>query len=126
MRGRSLAHPLPHPLPCAGMCRCKSVDTVIATAEFTLAHVSCPAIRARMKSLARDAADVRILCTLQDHGQLSKSRLAEMVGLSATPCFTRLKKARIIWGYHTDIALASVGGGGQGGGDGLAQDAPKG
>jgi Lrp/AsnC family transcriptional regulator of ectoine degradation len=49
-----------------------------------------------MKTVELDAAVVRILCALQHYGQLSKSRLAELVGLSATPCrarLTRLKKA---------------------------------
>ena len=52
-----------------------------------------------MKRTALDAADIRILCALQEHGQLSKSRLAELVGLSPTPCWTRyarLKKAGLI------------------------------
>lgn len=64
-----------------------------------------------MKSTTLDAADIRILCALQQHGQLSKSRLAELVGLSATPCwtrFTRLKKAGLIRGYHADLALSRI------------------
>jgi len=64
-----------------------------------------------MKPIALDAADIRILCALQDHGQISKSRLAELVGLSATPCWarvTRLKKAGLILGFHADIALTRI------------------
>jgi Lrp/AsnC family transcriptional regulator of ectoine degradation len=64
-----------------------------------------------MKTTALDAADIRILCALQDHGQVSKSHLAELVGLSATPCWarlTRLKKAGMIRGYHADIVLAQI------------------
>jgi Lrp/AsnC family transcriptional regulator of ectoine degradation len=41
---------------------------------------------APMKTVDLDAADLRILSALQSHGQLSKSKLAELVGLSATPC----------------------------------------
>ena len=64
-----------------------------------------------MKPIELDAADIRILCALQGHGQLSKSKLAEIVGLSATPCWarvTRLKKAGLIRGYHADIALSQI------------------
>lgn len=64
-----------------------------------------------MKPTELDAADIRILCALQDHGQISKSRLAELVGLSATPCWSRLsrlKKAGLILGYHADIALSRI------------------
>lgn len=64
-----------------------------------------------MKPTELDAADIRILSALQDHGPLSKARLAEMVGLSATPCWarlTRLTKAGLIRGYHADIALSRV------------------
>ncbi len=64
-----------------------------------------------MKPIALDAADIRILCALQDHGQISKSRLAELVGLSPTPCWarlTRFKKAGLIRGYHADIVLAQI------------------
>ena len=64
-----------------------------------------------MKPNALDAADIRILCAVQKHGQLSKSELSELVGLSATPCwarFTRLKKAGLIRGYHADLALGKI------------------
>jgi Lrp/AsnC family transcriptional regulator of ectoine degradation len=64
-----------------------------------------------MKTTTLDAADVRILCALQQHGQLSKSKLAELVGLSATPCWARLsklKKAGFIRGYHADVALDRI------------------
>lgn len=64
-----------------------------------------------MKSTALDAADIRILSALQQHGQLSKSELSELVGLSATPCwarFAKLKKAGLIRGYHADLALNKI------------------
>jgi len=64
-----------------------------------------------MKPAELDAADIRILCALQAHGQLSKSKLADMVGLSETPCWARLarlKKAGLIRGYHADIALSRI------------------
>lgn len=61
-----------------------------------------------MKRLALDAADIRILSALQQHGQLSKAKLAEISGLSATPCWARLARLTAggyIRGYHADIAL---------------------
>lgn len=64
-----------------------------------------------MKTTSLDAADIRILCALQQHGQLSKSKLAEYVGLSPTPCwarFARLKNAGLIRGYHADLALGKI------------------
>ncbi len=48
---------------------------------------------------------------MQKHGQLSKTRLAEIVNLSPTPCWarlTRLKSAGYIIGFHADIALEKV------------------
>lgn len=64
-----------------------------------------------MKPIKLDATDIRILCVLQGHGQLSKSKLAEIVGLSPTPCWARLarlKKAGVIRGYHAEIALMQI------------------
>jgi len=64
-----------------------------------------------MKPIELDAADIRILCALQDHGRLSKSQLSALVGLSATPCWARLarlKKAGLIRGYHADLALSRI------------------
>src|SRR6056297_1421039 len=58
-----------------------------------------------------DPTDIRILSAVQKHGQLSKTKLAELVNLSATPCWarlTRLRAAGYIRGYHADIALERV------------------
>ena len=64
-----------------------------------------------MKSTGLDAADIRILSALQQHGQLSKTRLAELVNLSPTPCWARLdrlKAAGYINGYHATLALEKI------------------
>ena len=64
-----------------------------------------------MKKIPLDAADIRILCALQQHGPLSKSKLAELVGLSPTPCWARLarlKEAGFIRGYYADLALDRI------------------
>lgn len=61
--------------------------------------------------LRLDAADIRILSAVQKHGQLSKSRLAELVNLSPTPCFARLARLReagFIRAYRAEIALDKI------------------
>lgn len=64
-----------------------------------------------MRKIALDAADIRILSAVQQNGQLSKTRLSELVNLSPTPCwarFNRLKNAGLIRGYHGEIALNKI------------------
>lgn len=64
-----------------------------------------------MKKSALDAIDIRILAAVQSHGQLSKTRLAEIVNLSPTPCWARLdrlKSAGFIRSYHADIAMDRI------------------
>jgi len=64
-----------------------------------------------MKKNGLDAADIRILSAVQRHGQLSKTKLAEIVNLSPTPCWARLdrlKAAGFVRGYHADIALDRI------------------
>ncbi|MBO6852441.1 MAG: Lrp/AsnC family transcriptional regulator [Marivivens sp.] len=65
-----------------------------------------------MKRVGLDATDIRILSAIQSHGQLSKTKLAEIVNLSATPCWARLdrlKTAGLIRGFHARIALERIG-----------------
>lgn len=64
-----------------------------------------------MKKFGLDATDIRILSAVQQHGQLSKTKLAEIANISATPCWARLerlKAAGFIRGYHADIALDQI------------------
>ncbi len=64
-----------------------------------------------MKKTGLDATDIRILSAVQQHGQLSKTKLAELVNLSPTPCWARLDKlkaAGYIRGYHADLALERI------------------
>jgi len=64
-----------------------------------------------MKKIGLDATDIRILSAVQKRGPLSKSKLADAVNLSPTPCWTRLdklKKAGLIRGYRADIALDAI------------------
>ena len=64
-----------------------------------------------MKRTGLDAIDIRILGAVQRHGQLSKTRLAEIVNLSPSPCWARLDKlkaAGLIRGYGAEIALERI------------------
>ncbi len=64
-----------------------------------------------MKKLTLDAIDIRILNAIQNHGQLSKTALSEMVDLSATPCWnrlTKLKRAGLIQGFYADIDIRQI------------------
>lgn len=64
-----------------------------------------------MNRFGLDATDIRILSAVQQHGQLSKTKLAEIANLSPTPCWARLdrlKAAGFIRGYHAEIALDKI------------------
>ncbi len=58
-----------------------------------------------------DATDLRILAEVQRDGRITKVALAERVGLSATPCWNRLRRleeAKIITGYHARLSARTV------------------
>jgi Lrp/AsnC family transcriptional regulator of ectoine degradation len=64
-----------------------------------------------MTGLKLDAFDLRILDAIQRNGRITKLALAEKAGLSATPCWMRLRKmekAGIITGYHARLSLRSL------------------
>ena len=59
-----------------------------------------------------DRLDVRILSQLQQRGRMTNVELAEAVGLSPSPCLTRVKrleKAGFITGYGAMIKLEKLG-----------------
>lgn len=59
-----------------------------------------------------DARDLDILRVLATEGRITKAELAARVGLSASPCWERLKKlekAGIIEGYNARISLKKLG-----------------
>lgn len=59
-----------------------------------------------------DARDLDILRILSREGRITKSALAERVGLSPTPCWERLKKLEksgIIDSYRAEINLRRIG-----------------
>ena len=58
-----------------------------------------------------DAIDLRILQAVQRDGRITKLTLAEVAGLSPTPCWLRLRKleqAGIIAGWHARLAPRRV------------------
>lgn len=58
-----------------------------------------------------DARDLRILKVLAREGRITKAALAEQVGLSATPCWERLKRLErvgLISGYRAEIDLKKL------------------
>lgn len=64
-----------------------------------------------MPSPRLDATDIRILDAIQRDGRITKLALAERVGLSPTPCWTRLsrlEKAGVISGYHARVDMRAV------------------
>lgn len=74
---------------------------------------AAPALRpvVMASSIKLDAIDLRILAEIQREGRITKLALAERVGLSPTPCWTRLRRlerAGIVAGYHARLALRQV------------------
>lgn len=58
-----------------------------------------------------DARDIAILTVLSRQGRITKTALAEQVGLSPTPCWERLKKlekAGLIEGYRAEFNLRKI------------------
>lgn len=74
-----------------------------------------PAIRespSMSVNLKLDRLDLRILSHLQRHGRVTNVDLAEAVGLSPSPCLTRVKrleKGGFIAGYSAQISLQKLG-----------------
>jgi Lrp/AsnC family transcriptional regulator, regulator of ectoine-degradation genes len=66
---------------------------------------------AGMNNLRLDAIDLKILHAVQRDGRITKLALAEKVGLSATPCWLRLRKlekAGVISGYHAKVEPRAI------------------
>jgi Lrp/AsnC family transcriptional regulator, regulator of ectoine-degradation genes len=64
-----------------------------------------------MRDAGPDPIDLKILAVLQHEGRLTKTALAERVGLSPTPCWARLRRlerAGYIRGYRADIAVEKL------------------
>jgi Lrp/AsnC family transcriptional regulator of ectoine degradation len=63
---------------------------------------------ARPRRIRLDETDIRILSALQRDGRMTKVKLAEMVNLSPSPCWERLRRledAGLIAGYHARLNL---------------------
>jgi Lrp/AsnC family transcriptional regulator of ectoine degradation len=64
-----------------------------------------------MAGVRLDAIDLRILDAIQRDGRITKLKLADMVGLSPTPCWMRLRKleeAGIVSGYHAKVSVRAI------------------
>ncbi len=62
-------------------------------------------------NVALDSYDLQILSVLHDNGRMTKVALAEVIGLSPTPCgarIERLEKAGFIRGYHADVDILKL------------------
>lgn len=60
-----------------------------------------------------DRLDLRILAELQSDGRMTNVELADAVGLSASPCLTRVKRlenAGFITGYGATVRIEKIGG----------------
>ncbi|AZS19563.1 MULTISPECIES: Lrp/AsnC family transcriptional regulator [unclassified Caulobacter] len=58
-----------------------------------------------------DRIDIKILALLQRQGRVTKAAMGELVGLSASRCWERMKrleKSRIIRGYHAEVDLGRL------------------
>ena len=72
----------------------------------------CPDGRAAVKALEKSKFDVAILSELQNDGRLTNAELAQRVGLSAAPCWRRvraLEEAGYIKGYRAEIDRHKIG-----------------
>jgi DNA-binding Lrp family transcriptional regulator len=59
-----------------------------------------------------DRIDINILAELQKNGRITNAQLADLVGLSPSPCLTRVKRledAGYISGYSANLNLAKLG-----------------
>lgn len=59
-----------------------------------------------------DRIDLNILATLQQYGRITNVELADAVGLSPSPCLTRVKRletAGYITGYGAHVKMAKLG-----------------
>lgn len=65
----------------------------------------------RDSMMKMDKLDIKILSALYQNGRMTKLQLSDVVGLSATPCWERIKKlekAGIIQGYHAEVDLREL------------------
>ncbi|MCH2040420.1 MAG: Lrp/AsnC family transcriptional regulator [Saccharospirillaceae bacterium] len=70
------------------------------------------ALKQKMKAVALDRTDRRILELLQHDGSLSNLELAERIGLSASPCSRRVKALEdcgVIEGYRAHLDAKKLG-----------------
>lgn len=65
-----------------------------------------------MRGVKLDDRDLKILAILQRDGRISKTALADLVHLSPTPCWERLRRLEesgIIQGYEAQVSVTAFG-----------------
>jgi len=65
----------------------------------------------KLQRISLDRLDIRILTLLQADGRMTKTQIADQIGLSITPCCERIKKlesAGVIRGYHAQLDLEQM------------------
>ena len=65
-----------------------------------------------MPEISFDAADIRIMRTLQGDGRMSNQDLAQAVGLSPSPCWRRVRRLEelgVIRGYGVQLDRRRLG-----------------
>src|SRR5918995_2417677 len=83
-------------------------ESVQLTIEKMRDHAWRMTILPSMSGMKLDPIDLRILAEIQRDGRITKLALAERVGLSPTPCWTRLRRlerSAVVAGYYAKIAL---------------------
>src|SRR5437667_12801186 len=64
------------------------------------------------EAIEPDAIDLQIITSLQEHGRIPLTKLAEQVGLSAPSVIERVKKLEdggLITGYHASVDARKLG-----------------
>lgn len=70
------------------------------------------ALKESALSVRLDRIDINILSQLQQNGRITNSQLADVVGLSPSPCLMRVKRLRaegFITGYSAELDLRKLG-----------------
>lgn len=68
-------------------------------------------MKTKKGKLTLDVLDLKILAALQTDGRLTKAALADKIGLSQSPCWTRVKKleeAGYIKSYRAEVDLSKL------------------
>jgi Lrp/AsnC family transcriptional regulator of ectoine degradation len=79
--------------------------------QLVLIKLKVSKLRSSHNKADLDRIDLKIIMALSRDGRMTKLQLAEEVGLSATPCWERMKKLEkkgVIKGYHAALNLNKI------------------